>query len=70
MKWILFYIMIGENTLAFDMKEYERMDDCFSAREELIENVGRPIINYQAICVPSTFVKENEDETINNGMGS
>lgn len=61
MKWILFYIMMGENTLAFDMREYSKMDECFAAREELIEQVGRPIVNYQAICVPSTFV-ENDSE--------
>jgi hypothetical protein len=59
MKWILFYIMVGDSTLAFDMREYATMNECFAAREELIEEVGRPIVNYQAICVPSTFVEKN-----------
>jgi hypothetical protein len=33
-------------------------------KKELIENVGRPIINYQAICVPSTFVENKDDSNI------
>jgi hypothetical protein len=28
------------------------MPECFDAREKLIETVGKPIINYQAICIP------------------
>jgi hypothetical protein len=27
------------------------MDECFDARDRLVEVIGRPIVNYQAICV-------------------
>ena len=27
------------------------MVECFDAREQLVQKVGKPIINYQAICV-------------------
>lgn len=30
---------------------YNNMDECFTAREIVVENIGRPIFNYQAICV-------------------
>lgn len=30
---------------------YESMTACFEAREELVEALGRPIVNYQAVCV-------------------
>jgi len=30
---------------------FTRLDHCFEYRELIVEEVGRPIINYQAICV-------------------
>ena len=28
-----------------------KMDECFARREELVEKFGRPIVDYQAVCV-------------------
>lgn len=56
MTWLLFII-----TLTFDgpIYEYEgaylTMDECFDAREIIVEEYGRPIINYQAVCVAKAF---------------
>jgi len=30
---------------------YDSMDACFNDRDMVIEKIGRPIINYQAVCV-------------------
>jgi len=30
---------------------FTTMDQCFDAREKVVESIGRPIINYQAVCV-------------------
>ena len=31
--------------------EHANIDDCFGAREETVKKLGRPLINYQVICV-------------------
>jgi hypothetical protein len=36
---------------VIEQGRYNSMEECFEARELLVENVGRPIINYQAVCV-------------------
>lgn len=52
MKWILIYITLqGDLGKMASYGTYDTMDECFFAREELIEVVGRPIMNYQAVCV-------------------
>jgi uncharacterized membrane protein YphA (DoxX/SURF4 family) len=30
---------------------FDTMNECFDAREQLVEQLGRPIVNYQAVCV-------------------
>ena len=30
---------------------FDTMNVCFDAREQLVEQLGRPIVNYQAVCV-------------------
>ena len=30
---------------------FANMDECFSYRNDMIEIIGRPIINYQAVCI-------------------
>jgi hypothetical protein len=52
MKWVLIYITLsGDFGKMADYGEYDSMEGCFDAREHLIEAAGRPIINYQAVCV-------------------
>ena len=53
MKWILIWISLNNHpfhTIA-EIERYESMNDCFNAREQLVERVGKPIINYQLVCV-------------------
>ena len=52
MKWLLIYIALtGERVDVAKMGAYNTMDECFDARERLVEVIGRPIVNYQAVCV-------------------
>lgn len=52
MKWILIYITLSSDFGKMaSYGEYDTMENCFNARETLIEVVGRPIINYQVVCV-------------------
>jgi hypothetical protein len=37
---------------------YSNMTDCFEAREAVVEQVGRPIVNYQAVCLSTTHAGE------------
>jgi len=56
MEWILFVII-----LTFDGPQYEMlgtfdsMEDCFEQRELVVKELGKPIINYQAVCVAKSF---------------
>lgn len=33
---------------------FSTMDECFMARESIVNELGRPIANYQAVCVQQT----------------
>jgi len=35
------------------MKEtdYATMDQCFDRRDQIVESIGRPIVNYQVVCI-------------------
>ena len=60
MTWILFIIMISPNGEGYKTKVnsfHEEMDKCFERRQEVVELLGKPIVNYQAICVRSDKVK-------------
>lgn len=46
------YVILGtDNAEVTTQGIYDTMDECFDAREQLIETIGRPIVNYQAVCV-------------------
>ena len=52
MKWLLIYLTLtGDRVDVNKMGAYATMDECFDARERLVEVIGRPIVNYQAVCV-------------------
>ena len=36
---------------AEEIGRFDKMDDCFTARELIVERIGRPIKNYQATCL-------------------
>jgi len=52
MKWILVYITMSASTPDINaFAEYDTMEECFHERDVLVEALGRPIVNYQAVCV-------------------
>jgi len=53
MKWVLVYIVLTADFAKLAIYgTYYTMPECFDAREQLVESVGKPIINYQVICIP------------------
>lgn len=53
MSWVLFLITMSSPTQA-DVQVvnyYKEMDDCFVAHDILVENIGRPIVNYRPVCL-------------------
>lgn len=58
MVWVLMLIAVESDTFYFRaMGIHPRMDDCLGARAALIEEIGRPIVNYQALCIMTDQVK-------------
>lgn len=56
MKFILIAIILNLNGLhtdhsSYKVGEFDKMVDCLEARDDLVTLVGRPIVNYQAVCV-------------------
>lgn len=54
MFWVLFFIGIksfAEPPILEPIAVFESMDECFKAREAVVEKIGKPIINYQVVCV-------------------
>jgi hypothetical protein len=54
MKWILVLILVNNHPMhgIVEQARFDSMNECFDAREKLVEKTGKPIINYQAVCVP------------------
>ena len=52
MIYILFLIeLAGTSYTVTPVAPFNTMDECFDAREQLVEDIGRPIVNYQAVCI-------------------
>lgn len=51
MKYILFLLLVNPSPQSAVMGEYTSMDKCFEDRDIVVERIGRPIINYQVVCV-------------------
>ena len=52
--YILFIILLSSSSDSYGIQrhsDHNRMDQCFEARDLYVEKTGRPIVNYQAICV-------------------
>jgi len=55
MIYILFLIQLnGPLYSAEPVAAYSNMDECFEARELLVLELGRPVVNYQAVCIQTT----------------
>ena len=50
--WMLFLIVLGDSQYAVRvMNVFNSIDACLQQREILVEEIGRPIIDYQVICI-------------------
>lgn len=67
LKWILIIILTdGITTNTVVEGHYKQMDDCFASIEDVRQMLGRPMINYQAVCVRYTQSKPIPQKMINN----
>ena len=58
MKFVLIIVFLGSNSMTVSKPEpYANMDDCFDRRDDMVETIGRPIVNYQAVCI----ISDNRD---------
>ena len=58
MIYILFLIeLAGTSYTVTPVAPFNTMDECFEAREQLVQDIGRPIVDYQAVCVIQTDQK-------------
>ena len=58
MIYILFLIQLaGTSYTVTPVAPFSTMDECFLAREQLVREIGRPIVNYQAVCVTQSNQK-------------
>lgn len=57
MQWILVGLLVQASQLyTKPIAVHESLDDCMAHREYVVQNIGRPIINYQVICVATDRV--------------
>jgi hypothetical protein len=60
MIYILFLIQLSGTQFATQqIANFGTMDECFDAREQLVEDIGRPIVNYQAVCIIQKNINES-----------
>jgi hypothetical protein len=54
MKWVLVWIALNHHPLhtVSEQGRYDTMRECFDVREQIVDSVGKPIVNYQVVCVP------------------
>ena len=49
---VLIVLSSFQETVAVSrIGQYQDLSKCFDAREQIVKKLGRPIVNYQAICV-------------------
>jgi len=58
MKWVLVLVALSHHghPIATEEGRYETMAECFEAREKLVEQEGKPIVDYQAVCISYKIV--------------
>lgn len=54
MTWVLFVIVLeADRYYVSPNGMYKTMDECFEAREIVMQSAPQPKINYEAICIQS-----------------
>jgi len=52
MIWILFVIALGDTQYYVKPDSvHDSFESCMAQREVVVEQIGRPIIDYQAVCI-------------------
>lgn len=50
--WVLFVILLeADRYIVAPRGIFPTMDDCFEARESVVQSAPQPKINYEAICI-------------------
>ena len=56
MEYLLLIISLNASTINLaQVANFETMDQCFTERDEIVELMGRPIINYQVLCLIKAY---------------
>ena len=50
--WVLFVILLeADRYIVAPRGIFPTMDDCFAARQNVVQSAPQPKINYEAICI-------------------
>ena len=60
MTWVLMGVFVADMTFYFRILEmHTNQMDCLFASEEMIQKIGKPIKNYNLVCVPTDQIEGN-----------
>ena len=63
MSWVLVLLFLTvDGVQVAEMAEYQSMTDCFDDRERIVYDLGKPIINYQVVCIAKDFENEYQPQ--------
>jgi len=52
MQWILVGLLVQASQIYVKpIAIHESMSDCMMHREVVVEQIGRPVVNYQVVCI-------------------
>ena len=55
-EWVLFVVVAFGDSYSMTVEgKYESMEHCMLQREAVVESIGRPLINYQVVCVRAEY---------------
>ena len=59
MTWLLFVILMDAEGYAIKLDSmHTTMESCFEQRERIVQYMGEPIVNYQAVCARTNKIGE------------
>ena len=58
MTWVLMGIFVTDMTFYFRILDiYPTHIECLYAGEEMIQEIGKPFVNYNVVCVPTNQIQ-------------
>ena len=58
--WVLFVIFLEtDRYMVAPQGVYPTMDDCFEARENVMQSAPQPKINYEAVCIQTDKLRND-----------